>query len=76
MFALGSFHASFDDRIIIMATKFLVSIQNKDGSFVEVGRVNSRYMQVVFFIYSFVVIILISIDQNANIASLETAVQM
>ena len=51
MFALGSFHANFDDRIIMMATKFLVKIQNKDGSFVEVGRVNSRYMQVVFYIF-------------------------
>jgi len=53
VFSLGSFHAKLDDRIISMATKFLIKIQSKDGSFVEIGNVIHREMQVKFKVLLF-----------------------
>ncbi|XP_052778039.1 alpha-1-inhibitor 3-like [Mya arenaria] len=45
VFSKGTFYVDVDERVITLPSAYLLSIQNKDGSFPERGHVNSRYMQ-------------------------------
>ncbi|XP_052778051.1 CD109 antigen-like [Mya arenaria] len=45
VFSKGALYTDVDDRVITLPTEYLLSIQNKDGSFPERGLVGSRSMQ-------------------------------
>jgi hypothetical protein len=46
VFAMASHYVDINDQIVTMSAKWLISIQNPDGSFPEKGHVGSRSLQV------------------------------